>query len=160
MSTHSTKGLLVAALAAALLLTGLLGAPTEAAALKKLQLAGTGTASVPVEGAATFEGGLSGTPISGPYVGRLEPADGSLPSLGTCEEATARMYVHDGAGAHVELFAPAGQVCSIWLPLGTMQAFDGHFDVVSTSERRLRRAGGPLQVRLLGQLSDVYAIGG
>jgi hypothetical protein len=160
MSTRTTKSLFIAALAVALLLTGLLGTPSEAAAFKKLQLAGTGTASVPVEGAATFEGSLSGTPISGPYVGRLEPADGSLPSPGTCEEATARLYVHDGAGAHVELFAPAGQVCSIWLPLGTMQAFDGHFDVVSTSERRLRRADGPLQVRLLGQLSDVYAIGG
>ena len=143
MSSHTTKGLLVAALAAALLLTGLLGTPSEAAALKKLQLAGTGTASVPLEGAANFEGSLSGTPISGPYVGRLEPADGSLPSLGTCEEATARMYVHDGAGSYVELFASAGQVCSIWLPLGTMQAFDGHFEVVSTSERRLRRADGP-----------------
>ena len=70
------------------------------------------------------------------------------------------MYVHDGAGSYVELLAPAGQVCSIWLPLGTMQAFDGHFDVVSTSERRLRRADGPIQVRLLGQLSDIYAIGG
>jgi hypothetical protein len=160
MSTRTSRGLLIAALTAALLLTGLLGAPAEAAALKKLQLAGAGTASVPAQGAATFEGSLSGTPISGPYVGRLEPADGSLPSLGTCEEATARMYVHDGAGSHVELYAPAGQVCSIWLPLGTMQAFDGHFDVVSTSERRLRRAGGPLQVRLLGELSDVYAIGG
>jgi hypothetical protein len=160
MSTRTTRGLLVAALTGALLLTGLLATTAEATALRKLQIAGTGSATVPLEGAATFEGSLSGTPLSGPYVGRLEPADGSLPSLGTCEEATARLHVHDDGGRYVDLVAPAGQVCSIWLPLGTMQAFDVHFDVVSTTERRLRRADGPLQVRLLGELSDVYAIGG
>ena len=159
MSTRTTKGLLIAVLASALLLTGLLAAPAEAA-LKKLQLAGIGTASVPLEGAATFEGSLSGTPLSGPYAGLLEPADGTLPALGTCEEATTRLYVHDGSGRNVELLAHAGQVCSIWLPLGIMQAFDGHFEVVSTSERRLRRAEGHMQVRLLGDLSDVYAVGG
>jgi hypothetical protein len=47
----------------------------------------------------------------------------------------------------------------VWLPLGIMQAFDGRFQVAATSERRLRRIVGVMQVRLLGSQSDVYATG-
>ncbi len=154
-----SKRLIVLAGVAAMLLGALLATPAEARPTK-LQFIGLGDSVVPAEGAATFTADLSGSPISGPGQGRLEPADGSLPAVGACEEATARLYVHDGAGRFVDLIAEAGQVCSIWLPLGTMQAFDGHFDVISTSERKLRRVDGPLQVRLLGEQSDIYAIGG
>ncbi|GAA2113845.1 hypothetical protein [Nocardioides bigeumensis] len=154
-----SRRLLVLAAVAATILSALLAAPAQARPAK-LQLTGLGDAVVPADGAATFTAYLNGTPLSGRAEGRLEPADGTLPIVGTCEEATARLYVHDGAGRFVDLVAEAGQVCSIWLPLGTMQAFDGHFAVVSTSERKLRRVDGPLQVRLLGEQSDIYATGG
>ena len=159
MFNKSTPGVLVAVLVSAIIGTGLLAAPAHARA-DKLAMAGVGGASVPTEGAATFQGDLSGTPLSGVFTGRLDAADGSLPGPGTCESGTARLFVQDGRGRFVELLTESGQVCSTLLPLGSVQAFDGRFNVVSTSEHRLRRVGGALQVRLLGDLSDVYAIGG
>jgi hypothetical protein len=154
-----SRRLLVLAAVVAMLLSALLATPVQARPTK-LQLIGLGDAVVPVDGAATFTADLSGAPISGSAQGRLEAADGSLPVVGACEEATVFLNVHDGAGRFVDLIAEGGQVCSVWLPLGIMQAFDGRFEVMSTSERKLRRVEGPLQVRLLGEQSDIYAIGG
>jgi hypothetical protein len=158
MFTRLTAAVLVAASCSAIAVAG--SVTPAAAAATRLSMAGVGSASVPATGAATYTGHLSGSPLSGEFSGQLDPADGSLPGIGSCESASARVRVQDGRGRFVELLADGGRVCSILLPLGTMQAFDGRFRVVATSEHRLRRVEGALQVRLLGDQSDVYAIGG
>lgn len=156
--TRSGSRLLIGLLAAAVVLTGLLASPAQAGG-NKMSMAGIGTAVVPTDGAATFDGSLNGSPLSGAFTGTLTPADGTLPAVGACEDAAARLQVTDERGRFVELVA-AGNVCSVGLPLGIMQAFDGRFSVAATSERRLRRIAGAMQVRLLGTQSDVYAVGG
>ena len=158
MFTRLTIAALVAATSSAIAVAG--AATPAGAAATKLSMAGIGSATVPVSGGAACGGVLSGSPISGEFTGHLDPEDGSLPQLGTCESAAARLRVEDARGRYVELLAEGGRVCSVFLPLGTMQAFDGRFRIVSTSEHRLRRVDGALQVRLLGNQSDVYAIGG
>lgn len=157
--TTSRSRLLIGLLAATAALTGLLAAPAHARS-DKLSMAGIGTAAVPTEGSATFGGTLNGSPLSGAFTGTLAPADGTLPLIGSCEDAAARLQVTDEDGRYVELVAAAGRVCAVWLPLGTMQAFDGRFEVAATNVRRLSRIAGALQVRLLGSQSDVYAVGG
>lgn len=156
---RSGSRLLVGLLTVAVVLTGLLASPAQARA-DRMSMAGIGTAVVPTDGAATFDGTLNGSPLSGPFTGTLTPADGTLPTVGSCEDAAARLQVTDERGRFVELNAAAGKVCAVWLPLGIMQAFDGQFTVAATSERRLRRVVGAMQVRLLGDQSDVYAVGG
>lgn len=101
--TRSSSRLLIGLLAAAVVLTGLLASPAHARA-GKMSMAGIGTAVVPTDGEAPFNGTLSGSPLSGAFTGTLTPADGTLPV-------------------------------------------------------RVHRVVGPMQVRLLGDQSDVYAVG-
>ena len=118
---------------------------------------GTGTTDVPATGPATYAGEVSGSPFGGRYTGELAAADGSLPGVGDCEQATATLRVEHETGKHVTLRAE-GQVCTVIVPW-VKQAFDGRFTVVDTDVRKLRRAQGVMQVRLSDSLdlSDVYA---
>ena len=50
-----------------------------------------------------------------------------------------------------------GEVCAIFLPLGTMQAFSGRFTVTSTTVPKIRNTTGVVDFRLLNDQADLYA---
>ena len=128
-----------------------------AAAAPGLTVIGTGTTDVPASGPATYAGELSGSPFGGSFTGELAAADGTLPAVGDCAQATATLPVEHESGRRATRRAD-GQVCAVIVPW-VKQAFDGRFEVVDTNVRKLRRAQGVMQVRLSDSLdlSDVYA---
>jgi hypothetical protein len=146
--------LLTAALTASAAVLGTTA--TATAATPRIHVAGLGT-SVATSGGADYEGWLSGRPFSGDFTGAVAADDGSLPTVGACEPATATLRVESSKGQSFALFSP-GKVCAVYLPLGVMQQFTGRYVVTSATQRGLLRTDGHLDVRLLNGQSDVYAI--
>jgi hypothetical protein len=132
-------------------------APASAARSSKLTVVGTGSVAPTAAGGWSYEGQASGTPFGGAFSGHLEPADGTLPELGSCEPATATLRVDDGARFY--RLESNGQVCSWFLPMGTMHQFTGRFTVAETSHRKLRRVEGVTDLRMYAGGSDIYAVG-
>jgi hypothetical protein len=121
----------------------------------KLSVAGLGTAT-PSAAGHDYAGSLSGSPFSGSFTGALAATDGSLPTVGECEPGRANLRVQGPRGRYYDLTSN-GQVCSWYLPLGVMQQFTGRWTVASTNVRRVARADGHLDIRILNGQSDVYA---
>jgi hypothetical protein len=140
--------------AAAVLLTA-----QPALAAPRLSFAGLGTATATASG-HSYSGSLSGSPISGAFSGSLAAADGSLPGLGECEPGTATLRVEDDNGKYVELASSSGQICALFLPLGTMHQVTGRWSVSSTNIKKLAKTSGVLDIRILNGQSDVYATAG
>jgi hypothetical protein len=145
-----------AALAVTTVTAGVLLAASPAAAKGAPFLAiGLGTYSA-VDNGLAYQGHLSGDPFDGEGTGAVTPMDATLPAVGVCEPAQATLRLDDGAGKYVELLS-SGEVCGLYLPLGVMQQFKGRWSVTSTSVRKLTRAEGFLDVRLMNGQSDIYA---
>ncbi len=64
--------------------------------------------------------------------------------------------MEDARGRYYELESRA-DVCAHLLPLDTMHRLWGRWSVTSTNVKKLARADGTLDIRLTGDLSDVYA---
>lgn len=150
---------LVAAGALTLALGLSAAAPASAASPWRLSAAGLGTAAPSSDGGHQYAGTLSGTPFGGAFTGSLSPGDGSLPGLGDCEPASATLRVEGSGGRYYQL-ASEGQVCSWLLPLGTMHQFTGRWTVDSTNVKKLARATGQADFRVLNGQSDIYVTEG
>lgn len=150
----NTRHLLATAAALSLAAVASLGQPA-AAGNPKLSVAGIGTAAATANGHG-YAGTLHGTPFPGDFTGTMTVADGSMPALGECEPGRASLHVQSDRGRHYELVSD-GEVCAWFLPLGVMHQFTGRWTVSSTDVRRLARADGLLDIRILNGVSDVYA---
>lgn len=71
-----------------------LAAPAGAAPKPRVDLRGDGVGSYALDDAGTahLAGAVTGTPFDGPYTATLAADDGTLPSPGDCEAATATLH--------------------------------------------------------------------
>jgi hypothetical protein len=98
---------------------------------------------------ALLAGEVTGKPFDGPYTATLAGDDGSLPVPGECEPATATLSVTGPRGKYLDL-AATGQVCGRWTDAVSIvtHRFTGRYEVVATSERKLRGGDGWIGVLL------------
>jgi hypothetical protein len=134
-------------------------APATAAPKARIQVSGLGTTTVLSEGVTRFDGEQYAEPLPGPFAGVVRAMDGTMPALGECEPANAFLRVTESGGSRYFELAGTGEVCGLLLPLGTMHRFQGAFTVASTTEKKLARVTGVMDIRLLNGQADVYARG-
>jgi hypothetical protein len=141
---------LVTLIAAMLMLVGL-AAPASAARPPQIDLRGATVGSYHLDdaGTALLAGEVTGKPFDGPYTATLAGDDGSLPVPGECEPATATLSVTGPRGKYLDL-AATGQVCGRWTDAVSIvtHRFTGRYEVVATSERKLRGGDGWIGVLL------------
>jgi hypothetical protein len=139
---------LLSAGTAGLIAIGLAVAPAGAAGRPRIDLDGAGTFTSRDDGVALV-GTATGDPFDGSYAGTLTPLDGTFPGPGSCEPATVEVR-YDGPRAHFLELAAQGAVCGqhVQPPFVVTQVFTGRFAVAATSQRRVARTDGFLDVRL------------
>jgi hypothetical protein len=145
MNTRAT--LVTTGLAAALALAPV--ATAQAAPKPAVNFDGSGPYRLTGGDMALATGSTSGTPFDGRFRAALQPLDGTLPEPGVCEPGRAVVRI-DGPGSRYAVLAGAAEICGQHTD-GTnvvTQVFSSTYDVVSTSERKLRGGDGWMEIRL------------
>ena len=141
---------------AALVTTGLATAlalapvsSAQAAPKPAVNLDGSGTATVMTGDVVVTRGSVSGAPFNGTFTAVLRPLDGTLPEPGVCEPAQAAIRI-DGTRGRYAVLAGTAEVCGHYVDSVNVvtQVFSSTYDVVSTSERKLRGGDGWMEIRL------------
>ena len=141
---------------AALVTTGLTAAlalapvtSAQAAPKPAVNLDGSGTFTVSAGDIVVTNGSVSGAPFNGTFRAVLQPLDGTLPEPGVCEPAHASIRIDGSRGRYAVLIGTA-EVCGRYVDSANVvtQLFSSTYDVVSTSERKLRGGDGWMEIRL------------
>jgi len=94
-------------------------------------------------------GTSTGAPFDGRFTANLMALDGSLPDPGVCEFGHGKIRIDGTRGRYLVLIG-GGDVCGEHVD-GTnlvRYQFSGNYDVVSTSQRKLRGGDGWFEIRL------------
>ena len=145
MNTRAT--LVTTGLAAALALAPVTAA--QAAPKPAVNFDGSGPFSVSGGDVALATGSISGAPFSGTFRAALQSLDGTLPEPGACEAGHASIRIDASRGRYAVLIG-TGEICGQHTD-GTSvvtHVFSSTYDVVSTSERKLRGGDGWMEIRL------------
>ena len=144
---NKRAALATAGLTAALALAPM--ATAQAAAKPQVNYSGLGTYSIIGNGNAVANGTGTGTPFDGSFQAALQPADGTLPDPGVCEDAQTTIRINGTRGRYAVLQG-TGNVCGQWVqpPYVVTEVFTGRYTVVQSSEHRLRGGDGWFEVRL------------
>lgn len=104
---------------------------------------GIGSYALDAEGTARVTGRVTGVPFKGAYTATLSSSDGSLPTPGECEPATATVHVTGEGHRSLDLVA-TGEVCGRWADptYVVTHEFVGRYVVTDASVRRLRGTDG------------------
>jgi len=141
-----------AALATTGLATALVLAPVtsaQAAPKPAVDFDGSGTFTLTTGEVAVATGSVSGAPFTGTFRASLQPLDGTLPEPGVCESAHASIRI-DGPRGRYAVFLGNAEVCGQYVDSVNIvtHVFSSTYDVVSTSERKLRGGDGWMEIRL------------
>jgi hypothetical protein len=132
----------------------------DAAPKPQIDVNGLSAYSIGPNGAAVSTGRATGVPFDGRYRAVLRADDGTLPAAGECEPGTATLRIDASRGRYLQLSSD-GEVCGVHVqaPSVVTHVFTGTYDVVRTSERKLRGGDGFLEVRLADDgRASVFAI--
>jgi hypothetical protein len=144
---NKRAALVTTGLATALVLAPVTSA--QAAPKPAVNLAGSGTFTVSTGDVVVANGSVSGAPFTGSFRATLQPLDGTLPEPGVCESAHASIRIDGSRGRYAVLIGTA-EVCGTYADSVNVvtQVFSSTYDVVSTSERKLRGGDGWMEIRL------------
>ena len=121
----------------------------QAAPKPAVNLDGSGPFTVRGGDVAVATGRFGGTPFAGRFAAALQPQDGTLPEPGVCEPAQAALRIDGTGGRYAVLYGP-GEVCGTFTDSVDVVShiFTATYDVVATSQRKLRGGDGWLEIRL------------